>query len=805
MNDLRFALRQLPKNPGFTAVVVATLALGIGVNTTIFSALNALFFRVVPFAEANRLVRIYRVSQQEDRSSHSVANILDYQEQNQVFAQMGSFFWSRIVLADKGQPPELIPALTVTGDFFSVFGITPKLGRTLQPSDCQPGNENVIVISHGFWRRSFGSDTNIIGRAVRADGTIMTVVGVMPQRFELRRLWGPVEAWTPAAFGAEERRDRTHDYLAAIARLKPGVSVRQAQTDLSTIAARLAQQYPKENGSDTVRVMSLTESSADATIWGVCYLLLATAGFVLLIACVNVANLQLARTTTQQREMAIRAALGAGRARLARQLLTENLVLAALGGGMGLLLAIWGNDLLGARITLGFSAGVRIPIDRAVLGYTLGLSVLTGLLFGIVPASQASRPDLNRTLREGGGGAPLGRAQHRCRSLLVVAEVSLALVLLTGAGLFLRAMDRFLRLDPGFRTDHLLTLQLGLPEAKYAQAEQRIAFYRRALGELGALPGVQRVGAVTSLPIMAAGPYVCFSVEGQARPASGQLPVANWDMVTPQFFSTLGLTVKQGRVLTDADHETAPLVAVINETMARRYWPGESPVGKRFSRGDPDLNDWVEIVGVVSDVRYPADYARSEARPQIYESLWQRPRGGTAMILRTTVNPESLTDPVRRAVASIDPDLALFDLVTCERLVERELANYRLSAQLLGGFAVLGLLLGGIGIYGVVSYSVAQRTNELGIRLALGAHPAALQRMVVRQSMSLVLAGLVVGVLGAFLLSLAIRGLLYGISAFDPATFAIVLAVLLSAALLACYLPARRAARVDPILALRCE
>jgi putative ABC transport system permease protein len=379
------------------------------------------------------------------------------------------------------------------------------------------------------------------------------------------------------------------------------------------------------------------------------------------------------------------------------------------------------------------------------------------------------------------------------------------LVLLAGAGLFLRAMDRFLRLDPGFRTEQLLTFQLGLPEAKYAGAEQRIGFYRQAFERLGALPGVQGVGAITSLPLLGTGPYGSFSIEGRPRPTSGQLPVANWDMVNPQFFSTLGLTVKHGRALTDADRETAPLVAVINQTMARRYWPGENPVGRRFSRGDPDLNVWVEIVGVVSDVRYPADYARSEARPQIYESLWQRPLGGTAVILRTAVPPESLSDPVRRAIAAIDPDLPVSDLVTFERAVERELANYQLSARLLGGFAVLGLLLASLGIYGVVSYSVAQRTNELGIRLALGAQPADVLRMVVRQGMRPVLVGAVVGVLGALLLCLAIRGLLYGTSTLDPITYTVVLAVLVGAALLACYLPARRAAKVDPLVALRYE
>jgi putative ABC transport system permease protein len=365
-----------------------------------------------------------------------------------------------------------------------------------------------------------------------------------------------------------------------------------------------------------------------------------------------------------------------------------------------------------------------------------------------------------------------------------------------------------LKADVGLRrslVNHLLTLQLGLSAPKYAEAEPRIAFYRQAFARLGALPGVQAVGAVSALPLFGSGPCGRFVIEGRPRPAPGQLPVANWDMVNPQFFAALGLTVKQGRALTEADHESAPLVAVINETMARRYWPGESPVGRRFSRGDPGLNDWVEIVGVVSDVRYPADYARSETRPQIYESLWQRPRGATAVLLRTTVNPESLADPVRRAVAALDPDLPVSDLITFERAVERELVNYRLTAQLLGGFALLGLVLASIGVYGVVTYSVSQRTHELGIRLALGARPADVVWLVVRQGMSVVLAGLVVGLLGAFLLSLAMRGLLYGIGAFDPTTLGLVLSVLAVATLLAGYLPARRAAKVSPNVVLRYE
>jgi putative ABC transport system permease protein len=469
------------------------------------------------------------------------------------------------------------------------------------------------------------------------------------------------------------------------------------------------------------------------------------------------------------------------------------------------LLGVWGNDLLGARIVLGDLAGLRIPMDGAVLGYTLDLTVLTGLLFGVVPAWQASRPDLNEALKGGGRGASASRPRRRWRSVLVIAEVALALILLSSAGLFLRAMDRFLRLDPGFRPDHQLTMQLGLPEEKYTGAQERISGYRRVFEQLGALPGVEGVGAVTSLPILGTGPNGAFAIAGRPRPEPGNLPQAKWDMVNPQFFATLGLTVKQGRALTKADHENAPPVAVINETMARRFWPGESPVGQRFSRGDPDRNDWVEIVGVVSDVRYPGDYARSDVRPQIYESLWQRPRGGTAVVLRTKVRPESLVEAARQAVASIDPDLPIFDVVTFERAVKREMANYLLSAQLLAGFALLGLVLAGIGIYGVVSHSVAQRTNELGIRLALGAQPADLLRLVVRQTTGLVLVGVTAGLAGAFMVSLAIRGLLYGIGAFDPPTFGTALAVLAATALLACYLPARRAARVDPVVALRNE
>lgn len=805
MNDLRFAVRRLLKDPGFTAIVVLTLALGIGANTMVFSAIHGLLFCVGPFPEIDRLVRLYSVQRQERRDPHSVANFYDYQQQNRVFSHLAAFYWSSLSLAGDNQLPERVSSLSVTADFFSVLGVVPMLGRTLQAADDQPGHERVVVISYGLWQRRFGGNTNILGQAIRADGKSLVIVGILPAHYEFRRLWGPIEAWTPAAFGAEEKRDRSHNYLAVIARLKPSATIQQAQADLSMIAQRLAQQYPQDDAGNQVRVLSLIESASDAIAWSVSYFLLVITGFVLLIACVNVANLLLARATTREHEVAIRAALGARPSHLVRHLLAESMLYAALGGGLGVGLASWGTHFFGARLLIGYVPGVEISLDQTVLGYALGLAILTGLICGLVPAWQASRPDLNRTLKEAGRSAPVSRSQTRWRGLLVVAEVALALVLLTGSGLFIRGMNRFLRLDPGFRTDHLLTLQLGLTDAKYTNATQRIAFYRQAFERLRALPSVQGVGAVTSLPISGIGPYGRFSIEGRPMSTSKQLPIANWDMVTPQFFTVLGLAVKQGRLLSDADHETAPSVAVINETMAQRFWAGESPVGKRISRGDPNLNDWVEIVGVVRDVRYAANYEHSEARPQIYESLWQRPRGGTAVVLRTTVKPESLVEDVRRAMASIDRELPISDVISFERIVGREMANLQLATQFLGGFAVLGLVLAGIGIYGILSYSVAQRTNEFGLRLALGARPADLLGLVVRQGMGLVFAGTVSGLLGAFLLSLAIRGLLYGISAFDPATFGGVLLVLVGAALLACYVPARRAARVDPLEALRYE
>lgn len=810
MNDLRFAIRMLSKSPGFTAVVVLTLGLCLGVNTSIFSAVNAFLFHSLPYPEQDRLVRIFRASPHSERAPHSVADYLDYQRQNRVFEELAAFQWSDLNLGGDGELPERLLAFRVSANFFSLLGVAPELGRVFLAEEDQPGQENVVVLSHGLWLRRFGGDTNILGQTVRLNSEPVTVVGVMPARFDCPQLWQFVEAWKPIAFTADQKRNRGWHNLNLLGRLKAGVSRARAETELNTLADRLAQQYPDTNAGETVAVMQIRESFHSKFDPLICYFLLAAVGFVLLIGCVNVANLHLARMITRRREMAIRTALGAGRGRLLSQLLIEGLVLAVLGGGLGVLIAFWTNEALLAAINphlIGQGLAARsFAINLPVLVYASGLVVVTGIVIGILPAVQTDRSGLTHALREGGSLAfSTGRSWLRLRSWLVITQVAVTLTLLAGCGLFGRALAGYLGMDPGFRTEKLLAFRVSLPSKKYPDRNHRTDFYLGAMERLGALPGVERVGAGTSLPIWDLGSSRTFQIEGQPQPEPGQSPLAQNAVVSPEYFQMLGIPLKEGRLFTDQDREAVPRVVVVNEAMARKFWPGARAVGKRIFLGTAESGDWREIVGVVQDTRHPASSDWMRTKPEFYESMWQEPGAWAWLILRTAQQPEALANTLRQTMATLDPDIPAYRITTVKRALASAFIAFRVMVWLLAGFSFVGLLLAALGLYGVISYSIARRSHEIGIRVALGARRQDVLGLVLRQGMVLVSVGLAFGLGGAGALSYSIRRILFGMSPADPGTFAVIIVVLSVTGMLACYLPARRATKVEPMIALRCE
>ena len=807
--DLRYGIRMLTKSPGFTVVAVLALALGIGANSAIFSVVNAILLRPLPYKDPGELVLINHNYQKINlKASVSAPGYSHYRDNAQSFSGVGAIGGWNANLTGTGGEPERLQGMAVTHDLFPLLGAEAARGRTFTAEENQPGNNKVVVLSDALWQRRFGSDPGIVGKDLTLNGESHKVVGVMPRGFQFGREFGPpVEVWAPVAWTPQQLQmtNLTNESLGVLARLKPGVSMGQAQAEMDNIADNLRTQYsPGMTAADWGLMLTSFNETVVGDIRPALLVLLGAVALVLLIACANVANLMLARSAARQKEIAIRTAMGASRGRIVRQLLTESALLSVIGGGVGLLLGLWGVEFLVAVNQDKIPRAHEIGLDLTVVLFTLGVSLLTGIVFGLAPAFQTSKIELHDTLKEGGRSG-VGVMRRGVRGALVVAEVSLAVVLLVGAGLLIRSFYRLQTVSPGFDPQNLLVLQVSLPGSKYPEPQQRDAFYRQLMEQVRALPGVGSAGATAVLPMSGNNQSGSFRIEGREVPQGTSLPHGDRWAATPDYFKTLGVPLVRGRYFTERDLPDAQPVAIIDETMARKYWPEEDPMGKRISyEGGAQNPRWREIVGIVGHVKHKD--LEGDSRVQYYIPHPQMPQGSMFLAVRPSAGEAAnLAGAVRGAVASIDRDLPVFRVTTMEQLVSDSLAQRRFSMLLLGSFAALAMVLAVIGLYGVMSYTVAQRTHEIGIRMALGAQPGNITTMVVGQGAKLAALGVVIGLTGAFLLTRVMSGLLFGVSATDPQTFAGVAVLLAGVALLACYIPARRATRVDPMVALRYE
>jgi putative ABC transport system permease protein len=805
--DLRIGLRMVLKDKGFTVVAALTLALGIGANTAMFSVLNTYLFRALPYPDSDRLVRVYRTSIHSQSWPHSPGNFFDQRAKNNVFDQMVAYTTNSPNLAEPGQPAERIRALAATSDFFPALGVHPALGRVFVPEDHETsefvGAGPVVVLSDRFWLRRFGGDPNVIGRTLRLDGQDVKIVGVMPPGFDHPLLWGSVDVWRPLAFNAKGRVDRDSNWLRTFARLKPGVSIAQADQAMKALAAAITKET-SENQNESLRLDPFYLSMSDDIGRKIMWFAFGLAGFVLLIGCANLANLQLARTAARAREFAVRAALGAGRARLLRQSLVESLIIALIGGALSLLLALWGVSFISRRLFIDLP-GAKVSLDFGVFGFALLCSVMTGLIFGTIPAWLASRADVNQALRENVRGSSAGRSHQLLRSALIVGEVAFALVLLTGAGLFLRGLQRFANLNPGWRVDGLVTAEIGLPRATYTKPEQRTAFYQRLEERLAALPGVERIAISGSQPVWGLYSSGSFVVEGQPEPAPGQYPEVHREPVSLGYFDTLGIRLIAGRAFNSADTTEGAKGIIINEAMARRFWPNESAIGKRIGGPNPNNRNWQEVVGVINDVGFPGSLDEPYTRFQSFYPLSRNTWENVNIFLRASAAPEALTSAIRGVVAELDPAVPAHQILSTRALVDRSMGSVSLLGYLLGAFAALGLVLAAIGIYGVISYAVVQRTGEIGIRMALGAQTLDVLRLVLGKGARLILLGALLGFGGAYAVGRFLAWAIPTLPTRDPAAMAVIALALVTMALAACYIPARRATKVDPMDALRHE
>ena len=803
--DLRFGLRTLAKNRTFTCIAVIALALGIGANSAIFSVVDAVLLRPLPFKKPEQLVMIWENAAHLGfpNNTPSPANFLDWQKQANAFTGMAAMVERSFNLTGLSEP-ERLDGRRVSANLFDLLGVRAVLGRTFVPDDDRPG-AHVVLLSYSLWQRRFGSDPSVIGRALTLNGESYTVIGIMPRFVQLPGFANRNDQlWVPIAFPPEEAAQRGNHFLEVIARMKPDIALKQAQAEMETIAARLAQQYPAYNTRIGALVVPLHEQVV-GDIKPALLILLGAVGFVLLIACANVANLLLARAAVRQKEIALRLALGASRSRLTRQFLTESVLLAMFGAGLGLLLAVGGIRILKTFIPATLAQVQTINIDARVLIFTALVAVVTGIGFGLAPALQASHLNLNDTLKEGGRDAGGGSKGNRLRGLLVIGEVAVSFVLLIGAGLLINSFFHLRNLEPGFRADHLLTMKVDLSEVKYPDRERRAVFFDEVIRRVRTLPGVQSAAVAGNLPLTYNGDSMNISVEGVPDPPPDQRSDVIFRAIGPGYVGTMGIPIIRGRDFTDQDKADSKDVVVISEKTAQHFWPGQDPIGRRVKPGSSTSNTpWREVIGIVKDVRQN-DFIAAPKMQMYFTYRQLKDLAPNALVVRTSIEPLSLAASVRDAIWSVDKDQTVADIDTMEHIVAEAVARQRFSMLLLGLFATLALLLASVGIYGVMSYSVAQRTHEIGIRIALGARRGDVLQMTIKQGLKLVGAGMILGLAAAFLLTRLLESLLFGISATDPITFLSISLVLLAVAILASYVPALRATKVDPIIALRAQ
>ncbi|HMD96751.1 MAG TPA: ABC transporter permease [Terriglobia bacterium] len=804
MQDLRYALRMMVKSPGFTAVALITLALGIGVNTAIFSVVNAVVLKPLPYPDATRLVTIWVTEPSGPGNLYpdTGPDFVDWKAQNKVFDGMAAVTIASATLTGTAEPLQL-EGFEVSPEIFPLLGATPFLGRNFTTDETQSGHDGVVILSHGLWQRAFGGDRSVVGTKITLDGRPMIVAGVMPRDFQFPHIWGnKPEYWIPINLQKPDwRKSRGNHWMWVIGRMKSGVTLDRAKADMETISNQLTQQYPDTNTGVVAKVVTLqgrlTENVRPALL-----VLFATVGFLMLIACVNVANLMLAKAVGRQHEIAVRVAVGCGRWRLIRQLLTEGVLLFLVGGAAGLLVGLAALRLLLHAAPLGYVPEIfAVKLDAPVFAFTFLVAFLAGSLAGLVPALQSSNPDLQSTLKE---SMRTVATPHRVsRTLLTAGEIALALMMSVGAGLALKSLVRLLGVEPGFDSRSVLTAQVSLPEARYMKDEERGSFYQRLQESLQTLPGVTSASFTSTLPLEG-GSNGTLIVEGQAAPKNmWSSPLVEWCTVMPGYFQTLRIPILRGRDFIPSDAPKAPLVAIVNHAMADRFWPNQDPIGKRFSQ-DKEKPKWDTVVGEVGDVReYGLDQDR--VAPEAYFPEFQNAYSGLTMVVRSSTPPLSQLSAVTATVHELDSQLPVFQPRELAEVVHENSAQQRFMALLMGLFAGLALLLAAVGIYGVIAHSVAQRTHELGIRMALGAGRGNVLGMVVGEGLRMALAGVAVGLAGAWGLTRFIASLLYGVRPTDPVTFALAPILLIVVALAACYIPAYRATQVDPVEALRYE